>query len=269
MSIISEDTFIKGLAAGDQFFFSLTSGTTVAGFQYHLNRLCTPNTFGQAAIPTAYSSGGQINTKATLGYPTFPSVVSPTELYISNLNMLSSVIGNYAIHDELWSCSGFSGTVVTAQTVVSAPALTRYTDGIGNHIYIVCYTATGTTATTCTIKYTNQAGTANRTATVAIPASMTAGRMIQATLQAGDQGVLSVQSVQLTATTGTAGNFGVSITHPLTNFVTVGTSNLSHPNKYDEIGLTKVDTNAALLFQCLANGTASGNITGSLKLAEA
>jgi hypothetical protein len=70
-------------------------------------------------------------------------------------------------------------------------------------IWLEIYTLIGTTATTVTCSYTNQAGTSGRTT----PAMTFGGTGLP--LQQGDTGVRSVQSVTVLATTGTAGAFGV------------------------------------------------------------
>lgn len=127
--------------------------------------------------------------------------------------------GNYMLIDRLSHQGGLSGTVTTAQTTnLPTAALTRYTGGDGVMIGLRIYTQIGTTATTVTATYTNQAGTGSRvTPLVAFGGTgfREAGRIILLPLQAGDTGVQSVQSVTVTATTGTAGAFGVTLFKPL------------------------------------------------------
>lgn len=127
--------------------------------------------------------------------------------------------GHYLICDRLSHQGGLSGTTAGAQTTnLPTSALTRYTSGDGVMIGLSIYTLIGTTATTVTCSYTNQAGTAGRTApTVAMGGTgfREANRMILLPLQSGDTGVRAVASVSLTATTGTAGAFGVTLFKPL------------------------------------------------------
>ena len=83
---------------------------------------------------------------------------------------------------------------------------------------LLIYTAIGTTATTVTIDYTNQAGTSGRVSTATLIGSNVtspAGSFLPIPLADGDTGVRSVQSVTLLATTGTAGNMGVVLYRPL------------------------------------------------------
>ena len=127
--------------------------------------------------------------------------------------------GTFIIADRLSHQGGLSGIVTTAQTTnLPTAALTRYTDGVGVHIGLSIYTQVGTTATTVTASYTNQAGTSGRT-TAAVVFGGTGfregNRLITLPLQSGDTGVRSVESVTVLATTGTAGVFGVTLYKPL------------------------------------------------------
>jgi len=123
--------------------------------------------------------------------------------------------------DRLADISGLSGTVTTAQNTTSL-AVTRYTgtESRGNQIFIEIYTAVGATATTLSVEYTNQDGTTGRTSQLVVFGGTNrreVGRMIWVPLANGDTGVRSVESVTVTATTGTAGDFGVTIVRPIIN----------------------------------------------------
>lgn len=120
------------------------------------------------------------------------------------------------LYDRLLHKGGLDGTSVAAQTV--GGTLTRNTGGAGNQIWIEIYTQIGATATTATISYTNQAGTAGRTT----PSFAIGGtglreqaRSFPVPLQDGDTGVQSVQSITLAASTTTVGDFGVTIVRPI------------------------------------------------------
>jgi hypothetical protein len=127
--------------------------------------------------------------------------------------------GTYIICDRLAHSGGLSGTTTGAQTTnLPTPTLTRHTSGVGVMIGLTIYTAIGNTATTVSATYTNQGGTGSRvTPLVQIGATgfNATNRMIVLPLQSGDSGVRDVANVTLTATTGTAGNFGVTLFKPL------------------------------------------------------
>jgi hypothetical protein len=177
--------------------------------------------------------------------------------------------------DLLNVSGGLSGTVTTEQTTnLPTAALTRYTGGDGVFIGIIIYTIVGTTATTISVRYTNQAGTANRVSTITSfggTGFRDAGRLIQVPLQAGDTGVRSVEGVTLTATTGTAGNFGVCLFKPLMGFSlesTTGAMPLDAVSSGGMIGsMAEFDDDACLNF--LAFMSSAQAISGALLLAEA
>jgi hypothetical protein len=65
--------------------------------------------------------------------------------------------------------------------------------------------------------YTNQAGTGSQTSTINIGATnfREVTRAQRIPLAAGDTGIRAIEKVKLTATTGTLGNFGITIAQPL------------------------------------------------------
>lgn len=128
--------------------------------------------------------------------------------------------GSIILVDRLVHIRGLSGTTTTAQTVQGStptPAITRNTGGAGNIILVEIFTAIGSTARTITADYIDQDG--NSATTVAIPfggaGNSEAGRAMILPLAAGDTGVRSVTSVTINASTGTVGDFGVSIVRPI------------------------------------------------------
>jgi hypothetical protein len=173
---------------------------------------------GAGVAPTS----GEIPTLATAGALPFTNPSGGRQKWLTQF-WGGALAGNgfVMLYDRLYHIGGLSGTTTTAQTVQgspASPALTRYTDGVGNRIFVEIYTLVGATATTITASYTNSAGTPGRTTTATAFGGTNlreVQRMIQLPLQSGDKGVQSVQSVTVLATTATAGNFGVTIARPL------------------------------------------------------
>ena len=147
--------------------------------------------------------------------------ISTGRLTFLGARMNTSTIGagGAILLDLLNVSGGLSGTVITAQTTnLPTAALTRHTSGEGVMAGIVIYTQVGTTGTTISINYTNQAGTSGRISPVTsfgATGFREVGILIPIPLQAGDTGIQSIESVTVTATTGTAGNFGVCMFKPL------------------------------------------------------
>lgn len=178
--------------------------------------------------------------------------------------------GTYILYDRLLHIGGLSGTVTTAQTV--GGTLTRYTDGIGNVIWVEVYTQIGASSTTVTASYTDQGANSGQT-TLATAIGNTgfreAERVLWLPLAAGDNGVQAVASVTVLATTGTAGDFGVTIAHPLAYFELTGGGSGIWRSFMDGHGMPEIKTGACLaLAYCSTTATAS-EVYGNLAMVEA
>ncbi len=163
------------------------------------------------------TGAGDAPTRTTQGALKHTNAGSGKELWLLGIEAVSTQGGTLMMYDRLVQTRGLSGTTITAQTVNST-ALTRNTGGVGNQIWLEIYTQIGATATTVTVSYTNQAGTASKvTGAVVFGATNNReeARMIRLPLADGDTGVQSVQTVTVLASTGTAGDFGITIVKPL------------------------------------------------------
>ncbi len=162
------------------------------------------------------------------------------------------------IYDRLLHISGMSGTNVGAQTV--GGSLTRYVGGAGNQIWIEIYTIIGATPQTITASYTNSVPAGGHTtaaANIGNTGLREAQRLIPLTLQAGDVGVSAVGSVTLSGTTGTAGDFGVTVVHPLLMLPMGGANIVAMRDTISQVvAMPDVKTGA-----CLAIGTVPNTIT--------
>lgn len=216
-------------------------------------------------FPAAGAAQGSVNgaipTKTTVGALNFTSAGASEETFLAQLGFVGATAGTIFVYDRLWHNSALNGTLATAQTFTQ-PALTRHTDGIGVEIWLEWYTATGSTAVTATVSYTNSDGVSGRTGTCSIAASPVAGQMMMVLLQAGDKGVLSVQSVTLSATTGTAGNFGVTLIKRKA-LAPMPVANIAQPPMdFAALGLPGIQDNACLAFGVQCTATNTGQING-------
>lgn len=194
----------------------------------------------------------------------------------ARMNTSSFGSAGVSVIDLLNVSGGLSGIVTTAQTTnLPTAALTRHTSGEGVMAGIVIYTTLGTTGTTVTISYTNQAGTSGRTSTATSfggTGLREAGILIPIPLQAGDTGVRSIQSVTVTATTGTAGNFGVCLFKPLA-MISLETASGAMPLDSVSSGciinsLCEINPDACLTFAATSSTITGQVITAALILAE-
>lgn len=158
-----------------------------------------------AAGATPPTTVGEIPTKNTLG--ALSLVEATGEMRAGKLFAKLANDGVLIIYDRLFHCSGLVGNI-TSEQVIDSVALTRHTDGVGVECFLETYTATGASAANATINYTNQAGTSGQTAIITHQVSPVAGQMQYVEPIFGCR---AVHSVTLSATTGTAGDFGITL----------------------------------------------------------
>ena len=156
---------------------------------------------GAAAAPTPGLAGAALTTYGGQIPFTNPS---SGNTYLLRLACSATVACGLWVLDRLWHNSGIVVTTTTAQTInsVAWPARDRdgSTNGAGVMVGIEVRTATTNAGaiTNTTMSYTNQAGTAGRTATIAsFPATAVIGTFVPFQLQGDDTGVRSIQSVTL------------------------------------------------------------------------
>lgn len=237
-------------------------------------------------------NGGSAPTTPVACDKSTPGCAAPTlwsdsgTILLTEIDLLNPVLiipTGLMLIDRLGHQAGLSGTVATAQTTnLPTAALTRYTSGVDVRIAIQIWTAVGTTATTLSCSYTNQAGVSGRTSE-----SVLFGGNLQNTfvrnfitvpLQVGDTGVRSVESVTLAASTvSAAGNFGVVLYKPLLcmrasrdywSDAIAGGNNWSWEALFNGCGyMPQIQQDACLDILLQAGGTTSTAIGGSLGLA--
>lgn len=215
---------------------------------------------GAVAVPTNATAGALKQTDPGGG----------REKWLTGMGMTGLANGTVVLYDRLLHISGLNGTTTTAQNV--GGTLTRYTNGIGNRIAIEIYTQIGATATTVTAQYTDQDGNASQT-TPAIAIGNTgfreAERMLWFPLASGDYGVQAVANVDLLATTGTAGDFGVTVVHPL-GFAEISGVGVGPWRSFiDGQGMVEIETGACLALAFCPFTGALIELMGCLSMVEA
>jgi hypothetical protein len=186
--------------------------------------------------------------------------------------------GTFLLYDRLGHNGGLNATTTTAQTFTGT--LNRYntsSESVGNFMFYEIYGNTasilGSTGTTMTVEYTNQAGTTGRVSpAVAIGATGfregNQARIIP--LAAGDTGIQSVQNVDLLATTGTAGNFGITVGHPLAYLPVSVLGGIGWRDFVTGLpGIPEIKTDACLAMLFLPNTVTIPELTGMLSMVEA
>jgi hypothetical protein len=269
MPLADFDAYVDALRLNRAADFQTATITATVGRSLAMWRSLLP----APAIPTASVA---LSKTSDNSIGPIPNATSDKLQIIGGRFNTSGLAGAMAVAIDLLNHQGgLSGTITTEQTTnLPTAALTRHTGGDGVFIGIVIYSTLGTTATTISVRYTNQAGTPNRTSTVTSfggSAFRETGRLIQIPLQAGDTGARSVEGVTVTATTGIAGNFGVCLFKPLMGFSldsTTGTIPIDAVSSGGMIGsMAEFDDDACLTF--LVFNPVSQTINGALLLAEA
>jgi hypothetical protein len=224
----------------------------------------------KGAVPTI----GSIPDRTTQGAIPFTAAGGGRDKHLIGASIAPLTSGVYLLYDRLFHEGGLSGTSTAAQTIQGStptPALTRNTGGAGNIAFYEIYTIIGTTSTTLTMTYTNQAGTGSKTSTINIGATgfREVTRMQRIPLAAGDSGIQAIEQIQLTATTGTAGNFGITIAQPLA-WIPIGAGGTMGWRDYTTglPGIPVIDPNACLALMFIPSGTTAPELFGSLATIE-
>jgi hypothetical protein len=216
---------------------------------------------------------GAIPTRTTQGALPFTAPGGGREKFLVSAGVTSLTSGVYLLYDRLFHIGNLSGTVTTSQTVqgtTPSPALTRNTGGAGNIVWYEIYTIIGTTGTTLTMNYTDQDGnSASSTINIGATNFREVTRAQRIPLAAGDTGVRAVASVQLSATTGTAGAFGITIAQPLA-WIPVNVAGTSGWRDYTTglPGIPAIHPDACLALAYISAGTIAPEISAAATFVE-
>jgi len=232
-----------------------------------------------AGTPSAGSAPGTtpiVPTSATTGAIGFANQTSPATSYLA---WMWASFGNNAssieIHDRIACVSGASGTITTAQTTGCAIDLTTSDPGadrLGSADYsdvswfIEVYTQMGATGVNATVNVTYDDGSTGNLAVIALGTTPRAGRLYPLVSASAGKFIRGVNSVTLSATTGTAGNFGITATRQRT---TVVGPIANYPNVADwaQLGLPQIPNDSCLSLIAQTTTTSTPSIRGQGKIA--
>ena len=222
------------------------------------------------AVPTV----GAIPDRTTTGAIPFTAATGGRDLHLIGASITPLTAGVYLLYDRLFHIGGLSGASTADQTVQgspASPALTRNTGGAGNMAWYEIYTTIGTSPATLTMTYTNQAGTGGRTASMNIGQTnfREVTRVQRIPLAAGDTGIRAIDKIALSASTGTAGNFGVTIAQPLA-WIPVGTAGTAGWRDYTTglPGIPVIDPDACLALMFIPAAATAPEIWGGIATVE-
>ena len=274
MTISTRDGIIDGLANNNNriIWDKAPLATQVVGQYCSLWR--ATGVPAQGAIPAAAA----YCTKALTGAISFDNQSAPATNYLAYHTLLCSAANtNLEIHDRLAHMGGLNGTLLTAQTVgidlstinaggpVPAERLgdANYSDVMW---FLEWYTTTGATASNATVNVTYDDGTTGNLAVIAIGGTAIAASQCRPLVPAvNGRFIRGVNSVTLSASTGTAGSFGVTATRPRAA-MSVPIANKVEVFDWAQLGFPEIPNNSCLAGMLLSTATSSGTIRGQGKI---
>lgn len=274
MAIDTPDKIDAALAAAQSFEIIKVSATSEGAATYHsLWKLASVPVAG--ANPPAYTAGsGYTPTKATTGAFNFTNPVSG-ETRVLQGAIAGSTVGTLYLYDRIWACSGFGTVVTTAQNVTTPGTLPAGRDpGNGIDVWPMgeVYTAPGATTATWTLTGTDAAGNTGRTWTYTHPANAeTVGQMFRffpgGASPATTMGIRQVTSFQCSASSGTAGDIGITLVRVIAT-IPLSIVSLATTMDYAQFGRAVVYDDACLALNVLCTTTNTGLIQGTLFLGQ-
>ena len=275
MTITTRDQLIDGLGNNSsRIVIDKASIASVAAGNY-VSMWRANGQPGQGAIPAAAA----VCNNALTGAIGFTQQIAPAASYGA---YLEAVFSNNAmtleIHDRLMHMGGLNGTLTTAQTVgigLNGVTADNMVARVGDSNYsnvqwwLEWYTATGSTAVTAIVSVTYNDGTTG-TLSASLAATRPASFMLPLNglipSAAAGKFIRAVTSVQLSATTGTAGSFGVTATRLRMN-QSCPLANFKSSSDWAALGLPKIENSSCLFPIALISTTSTGTVRGGVKIA--
>lgn len=271
MAITTEDGLIAALANGERFPFHKASATAEGAGTWH--SLWKVAGFPPAgANPPLFSAGsGYIPTRTTTG--AFPFNNPTNDAYLAKLGVQGATVGTLIIYDRLWACSGFNTTTLTAQNVTTPGSLTAARDpnnGLDVEPWFEVYTAPGATTATWTITGVDSAGNTGVTWTYTHPANAESVGQMMPCVNGGtavNRGIRQVTSLTCSASSGTAGDVGITLLRRLAE-IPITLANIGNIQDAIALGLPYVADDACLAMMVMCSTTNTGVMNGQLVIAK-
>lgn len=274
--ITNRDQLIDALANNSsRIVIDKASIANAAAGQYHSLWRATGQP-GQGAIPAAAANCNQ----STTGCLTFNQQTAPATSYLAYLEAASSNSAmTLEVHDRLRHMGGLNGTLTTAQTVgmdLNGVTADNMVERIGDSNYsdvqwwLEWYADTGATAVPATVGVTYNDGTTGNLTAFSLAATRRASFMqsLNGLIPAGVTGksIRAVNTVTLSATTGTAGSFGVTATR-LRGTLFMPIANAKFGADWASLPISTIPNNACPFIAVLASTTTTGTLRGGGKIA--
>ncbi len=232
----------------------------------------------QGAIP---GTSPVVPTNATTGAFDFTQQTAPATSYLAWLALTGGNNGiGFEVHDRIAHMGGLVLNVTTSQTITGLDldpgALNPPAARLGASDYsdvqwfLEVYSDGGGTASNATINVTFGDGTSANLNAVAVGGTLRAGRMIALTplIATADQGkkIRRINSVSLSVSTGTAGNFGFTCTRQRTS-LPLPLANKPEIGDWQALGLAEIPNGSCLVLVTQTSTTSTGVVRGQGKIA--
>lgn len=277
MTITTVDGLVSALGNNSsRFVIDKASISNAAAGQYHSLWRANGQP-GQGAIPTTAA----VCDNTLTGAMNFAQQTAPATSYGAYANgVCSNSAVTIEIHDRLMHMGGLVGNVATAQTanldlnanLASANLDARKGDANFSDVqwWLEWYTDTGATVVTATVAVTYNDGSSGNLTAVSLAATRRASFMVplNGLIPSASAGkfIRDVDSVTLSASTGTAGNFGVTATRPRLVLPTA-TPNKAEVFDWAALGLPEIYNSSCLALIVYATTTTTGTVRGGAKIA--
>lgn len=228
---------------------------------------------GQGAIPAAAALCDNTLTGA-IG---FTQQTSPATSYLAWLRLLTAnATTTTEVHDRCAHMGGLNGTLTTAQTVgidattIGGSGIPAARRGDANFSdlqwFLEVYTDLGATGVNATVSVTYDDASTGSLAAIALGATPRAGRLYPLVSAVAGRFIRGVNNVTLSATSGAAGNFGVTCTRPRTGIDTL-VANKAEAYGWAQLGLPEVPNGSCLQLIMVPSTTTTGAVRGQGKIA--
>lgn len=231
---------------------------------------------GQGAIPTTAARCDN----TLLGCLNFAQQTAPATSYLALFEGLAANAGTtLEIHDRLMHQGSLNATLTTSQTVdldlhaniASDNLAARLGDANYSDVtwWMEWYADTGATASNATINVTYNDGTSGNLTVVAVGGTVRASRAIplNGLIPAADSGkfIRDINTVILSASTATAGNFGFTCTrYRAANYWPI--ANTRFTSDWAQLGIPEIPNESCLFAIQLASTTSTGIVRATGKI---
>lgn len=281
MALTSMDDIISEISAGKinrQDWNKITGAPAYTAGRWYdfsqLNGFPVANAYAGTALNWRTCDETTGNGTQIFGIPNGGNVSADTK-HMMNVAAVTSIAtgvpGVLMLLDVQGYYPGISMNSATSQTLVGTPTL-RYTNGVGCRMFLATTATTGATAHNLSVSYTNTAPTSGRTLPVTV--SCTASAIVPhithsgiasnnygpfLPMAGGDLGVSSVQSVQLSAASG-SGTAALVIAKPLLSIPITTAGVMSERDLLNQLpSLPQVKDGACLTWIYFAGAATAAN----------